>query len=414
MGATQQADFTATDPWKLLGLDGTESQNEIQVHIRSLLKEHHPDRNQGNEEEATDRFIKIGAAYEVVLANLPPEGASEDAATNRSTATGVGFETFSQGKRPELWEMYIHDAGDEEEDDMQPYYFNVVTEETTWDEPPHDAIIIPVETPEKVLAKRKAKEKREAKKAEEQPMVDALEDRLPKRKASKVKKELEFSTQDPVKTGKVLEWLDKLWPTLKKADESHLAMWINTGVDVLEENWAVLEKLQRQSGWRPSLNHVACVEELHKRPKLLLNSKEAMDWLQDQGVDEIVVDKWYQRSRGAIYPRVEYPWFELLCCNAEELQAAMDYFQTNCLLTAEQSRSLFHKDPWRLLAAATAAGVVSDATATTPFNKKHAPLDLRELNLDEHARVGREEAQLEKARKRGEEDEKHRAMLYSE
>ncbi|MCA9244249.1 MAG: J domain-containing protein [Phycisphaerales bacterium] len=54
------------DPYKILGVSKDASQDDIKRAYRRLAKEHHPDRNPTNKEEATRRFKEIQAAYEVL------------------------------------------------------------------------------------------------------------------------------------------------------------------------------------------------------------------------------------------------------------------------------------------------------------------------------------------------------------
>lgn len=54
------------DPYDILGVARNASQDDIKRAYRRLAKEHHPDRNPKNKEEATRRFKEIQAAYEVL------------------------------------------------------------------------------------------------------------------------------------------------------------------------------------------------------------------------------------------------------------------------------------------------------------------------------------------------------------
>jgi DnaJ-class molecular chaperone len=53
------------DPYDILGVSRTATQDEIKRAYRRLAKEHHPDRNQGDK-QAEQRFKEVQAAYEVL------------------------------------------------------------------------------------------------------------------------------------------------------------------------------------------------------------------------------------------------------------------------------------------------------------------------------------------------------------
>jgi DnaJ-class molecular chaperone len=55
----------ALDPYQVLGVDKTVSQDDIQKAYRRLAKKHHPDLNPGNK-QAEERFKDIGTAYDIL------------------------------------------------------------------------------------------------------------------------------------------------------------------------------------------------------------------------------------------------------------------------------------------------------------------------------------------------------------
>ncbi|MGH6874734.1 MAG: DnaJ C-terminal domain-containing protein, partial [Aestuariivirgaceae bacterium] len=55
----------AADPYQVLGVNKTASQDEIQKAYRKLAKTHHPDLNPGNK-KAEERFKEIGMAYDII------------------------------------------------------------------------------------------------------------------------------------------------------------------------------------------------------------------------------------------------------------------------------------------------------------------------------------------------------------
>jgi DnaJ-class molecular chaperone len=55
----------AIDPYKILGVSKTASQDEIQKAYRNLAKKHHPDLNPGDK-KAEEQFKNIGTAYDIL------------------------------------------------------------------------------------------------------------------------------------------------------------------------------------------------------------------------------------------------------------------------------------------------------------------------------------------------------------
>ncbi len=55
----------AKDPYQILGVSRSASQDEIRAAYRRLAKRHHPDRNRGDN-AAAERFKEVQAAYEVL------------------------------------------------------------------------------------------------------------------------------------------------------------------------------------------------------------------------------------------------------------------------------------------------------------------------------------------------------------
>ncbi len=53
------------DPYRVLGVANTASENDIRKAFRTLAKKHHPDVNQGNK-AAEDKFKKITQAYDII------------------------------------------------------------------------------------------------------------------------------------------------------------------------------------------------------------------------------------------------------------------------------------------------------------------------------------------------------------
>jgi DnaJ-class molecular chaperone len=57
--------MTSKDPYEILGVSRSASQDEIKKAYRRLAKQHHPDRNP-NDKSAEQRFKEVHAAYEVL------------------------------------------------------------------------------------------------------------------------------------------------------------------------------------------------------------------------------------------------------------------------------------------------------------------------------------------------------------
>lgn len=54
------------DLYKVLNLPRNASQNEIKKRYREYTKLYHPDKNQQNKKEATDKFAEVAEAYEIL------------------------------------------------------------------------------------------------------------------------------------------------------------------------------------------------------------------------------------------------------------------------------------------------------------------------------------------------------------
>ncbi|MEW6251986.1 MAG: DnaJ domain-containing protein, partial [Planctomycetota bacterium] len=57
---------TSKDPYGILGVPRSATQDQIKAAYRRLAKQHHPDRNPSNRAAAEQRFKEIHAAYEVL------------------------------------------------------------------------------------------------------------------------------------------------------------------------------------------------------------------------------------------------------------------------------------------------------------------------------------------------------------
>ena len=98
------------DPYEILGVSKTASQEEIKNAYRSLAKKYHPDLNPGNKEREA-RFKEVAAAYEKVgdaeARAKFDRGESEEFA-GAGAAGGAGGNPFG-GERP----FYYHTQGGE-------------------------------------------------------------------------------------------------------------------------------------------------------------------------------------------------------------------------------------------------------------------------------------------------------------
>ena len=57
------------DPYKVLGVSPSASDDEIQKAYRKLVKKYHPDVNQ-DDKQAEEKFKLLGAAYKSLVAKL--------------------------------------------------------------------------------------------------------------------------------------------------------------------------------------------------------------------------------------------------------------------------------------------------------------------------------------------------------
>lgn len=57
--------MTQKDPYSVLGVSKSATQDEIKKAYRKLAMQYHPDKNKGDK-KAEDKFKEIGSAYEVL------------------------------------------------------------------------------------------------------------------------------------------------------------------------------------------------------------------------------------------------------------------------------------------------------------------------------------------------------------
>ncbi|KAI1127610.1 DnaJ domain-containing protein [Nemania abortiva] len=67
--------------WEILGVDQGASNEELQAAYRRLALKHHPDKNKGNEEAATERFQEVQRAFDALkdLEKRSAQSGSRDA-----------------------------------------------------------------------------------------------------------------------------------------------------------------------------------------------------------------------------------------------------------------------------------------------------------------------------------------------
>jgi molecular chaperone DnaJ len=65
-GGLYRRRLMSQDPYSVLGVDSSSSQEEIVAAFKSLAAKYHPDRNPQNPKEAAARFKEVVAAYEIV------------------------------------------------------------------------------------------------------------------------------------------------------------------------------------------------------------------------------------------------------------------------------------------------------------------------------------------------------------
>src|SRR6478752_9941421 len=80
-----------TDPYSVLGVERTASENEIKSAYRKLAMQYHPDQNAGDA-AAEEKFKEIGAAYATL--SDPQKRAAHD---NPRPNFGGGFGGFNPG-----------------------------------------------------------------------------------------------------------------------------------------------------------------------------------------------------------------------------------------------------------------------------------------------------------------------------
>ncbi len=114
--------MTSKDPYEILGVPRTATQEEIKKAYRRLAKQYHPDRNP-NDKTAEQRFKEVHAAYEVLgdperRAQYDRFGAGGPAPDVRTWTTGagvsfddIGFDFSSLGDLTSIFEQFFSRAG---------------------------------------------------------------------------------------------------------------------------------------------------------------------------------------------------------------------------------------------------------------------------------------------------------------
>ncbi|MFO8191823.1 MAG: DnaJ domain-containing protein [Bacillota bacterium] len=77
------------DPYKVLGVSPTSTDEEITKAYRRLAKKYHPDLNHGNP-EATKKMSEINAAYEQIKSGKAAQGSSQESAYRSYGSYGSG------------------------------------------------------------------------------------------------------------------------------------------------------------------------------------------------------------------------------------------------------------------------------------------------------------------------------------
>jgi len=87
-----------SDPYKVLGVSPTASDEEITKAYRQLAKKYHPDLNQGNE-EAGKKMSEINAAYEQIKSGNTSQGSSSAGYGGQDSTSG-GYDPFNGDFNP--------------------------------------------------------------------------------------------------------------------------------------------------------------------------------------------------------------------------------------------------------------------------------------------------------------------------
>jgi molecular chaperone DnaJ len=95
------------DPYEILAVPRTASQDEIKKAYRKLARRYHPDRNDGDK-DAEERFKEVSAAYDIL--GDPEKRKQYDQLGSRMFGSGQGGANFDPSAFADLGEMF--DLGD--------------------------------------------------------------------------------------------------------------------------------------------------------------------------------------------------------------------------------------------------------------------------------------------------------------
>jgi len=86
-----------TDPYKLLGINSSASDDEVKSAYRNMCRKYHPDLNPGNQ-AAEDMFKLVNEAYETILEQRKNGGSGAYSSYNASSAS-AGYQTSQGGEQ---------------------------------------------------------------------------------------------------------------------------------------------------------------------------------------------------------------------------------------------------------------------------------------------------------------------------
>ena len=103
------------DPYKVLGLSPTASDEEVKKAYRKLSRKYHPDANinNPNKDQAEEKFKEIQAAYQMIMNKQKTEGTTSGSyGSGSSYGNTYGSGSYGQSSYGWIWRQFLYSGCD--------------------------------------------------------------------------------------------------------------------------------------------------------------------------------------------------------------------------------------------------------------------------------------------------------------